>query len=139
VRNLQGLDVPGYTWLSGLLPFERPNHHLGLGALVKKDFKGILTPAHINKEHEFMWLKLTGNSTVKDTFIYFLYVLTQVILQPKGSTSTQNCWIPAPGLLLEEMSYFLENLMHALSLSQVTTPLMLTGPSSWTFLEIGLL
>jgi hypothetical protein len=36
VRNLQSLNVPGYTWLSGLLPFERPNHHLGLGALVKR-------------------------------------------------------------------------------------------------------
>jgi exonuclease III len=73
VKNLHSLDVPGYIWLSGLHAFERPTHHLGLGALVKKDFKGLRTTALINTDHEFMWLKLTGNLNANDTFICFWY------------------------------------------------------------------
>lgn len=76
VKNSRDLDVPGYAWLSGLPPHERPKHHFkGLGALVKLDLKSRVTVASVNVAQEFMWLKLTGSNDARDTFICYLYCL----------------------------------------------------------------
>lgn len=48
VRNLQPLHIPGYAWLPGLQPFERPKTHLGIGALVKQDLASRVIVADVN-------------------------------------------------------------------------------------------
>jgi hypothetical protein len=71
------VSVQGYAWLPGLVRFVRPQHHLGIGFLVKKQVQGLVSIAAVDKLHEFMWLKLAGKGPMHDTFICSVYCLTQ--------------------------------------------------------------
>lgn len=60
VKSQRPLTVPGYSWIPGLDPADKPSHHLGIGFLVKKSLKGRLTVAKRNKVHEILWLTYAG-------------------------------------------------------------------------------
>jgi endonuclease/exonuclease/phosphatase family metal-dependent hydrolase len=77
VKSHMHISVPGYDWIPGLDRFLRPRHHLGIGFFIKKSLRGLTSFAAIDKDHEFMWLKLAGQRTVQDTYICVLYCLTQ--------------------------------------------------------------
>jgi exonuclease III len=73
VKTRLPLKVPGYTWIPGLDLADLPASHLGIGVLVKKQLKGLLTIALRNTEHEILWLKLAGTRNTQDTYICILY------------------------------------------------------------------
>lgn len=55
VKSHLPVSVQGYAWLPGLGRFVRPQHHLGIGFLVKKQIQGLVSIAAVDKVHEFMW------------------------------------------------------------------------------------
>jgi hypothetical protein len=71
------VSVQGYAWLPGLDRFVCPQNHLGIGFLLKKQVRGLVSIAAVDKLHEFMWLKLAGKGPMQDTFICSVYCLTQ--------------------------------------------------------------
>lgn len=50
-----------------------PVSYQGIGLLIKKKLKGLLTVAKRNIEHEILWLKLAGTRSTPDTYICGLY------------------------------------------------------------------
>ena len=76
VKSHLPVIVNGYAWHPGQDRFTRPNHHVGLGFLIKKDIKGLVTVIRSDTTQEFMWLKVAGKGTVQDTFICNVYCLT---------------------------------------------------------------
>lgn len=76
VKSHLPCTVSGYEWIPGLDRFLRPGDHLGIGFLVKKQMRGLVSVAHLDEIHEFMWIKLAGHGSVQDTFICNAYCLT---------------------------------------------------------------
>jgi hypothetical protein len=77
VKSHLPLRIQGYDWLPGLDRFIRPNDHVGIGFLVKKQIRGLVSIALVHKTHEFMWIKLAGRGNTQDTFICVTYCFIQ--------------------------------------------------------------
>jgi hypothetical protein len=60
IKSNGPLNVSGYSWIPGLDGNAMLASHQGIGLLIKKKLKGLLTVAKRTIEHEILWLKLAS-------------------------------------------------------------------------------